>query len=552
MAKFNKSGVKAPVTQPGTTTGQTTTHEGGAAWNRDECSELLLLAVTNMVGEDTFYEKANDRDTRFQNLVRSVAVSDPQWMLDFVTWLRGEANMRSASVVAACEAVKARLDAYAPDPLYGFMEYDQHALGHNRRIISAACLRADEPGEIVAYWTSKYGRNLPKPVKRGLSDAAARLYSGKSLLKYDSKNSGVRFGDVVQLAHATPDPEKPWQGDLFKYCLDVRRHPQTAVVPESNKTLTNYQRLMATPVGERRKWLERAWQRGEGEQVIQQLKDAGFTWEILAGWLNGPMDRIAWEAIIPSMGAMALVRNLRNFDEQSVNDDMARFVNEQISDPENIRKSRMFPYRMLQAYGEAPSSRWAWALDKALDASCQNLPALSGRTLVLVDTSASMTGRVSARSTVSHVEIGSLFGVALAARGNDVDLYGFADGQFHFPLKKGGSVLKQSEEFCRKIGVVGHGTATVEAVRATFKPGVHKRVVIVTDGQAFYSWGGGSVSDSVPADVPLFGINTTGYSKSSIDTSKPNRYEIGGFSDAMFTVLGVLASGRSVRWPWDQ
>lgn len=550
MSKFNKLGTRAVATQPGTTIATTSTHEGGAAYTRDTQTELMLLAVANMVGEDTFYETAADRDARFNTLVRKCAVEDGQWMLNFITWLRDKANMRSASVVAACEAVHARLTEGDLETGRKTVTGGFNDAGLNRQMISAACLRADEPGEIVAYWTSHFGRRIPWPVKRGLSDAVARLYSGKSTIKYDSKNNEVRFGDVIELSHAKFDPDKPWQADLYKYLLDVRHSPRTAVAPESNKTLTAYKKLMAMPVGDRRKWLEGAWQRGEGEQVIQQLKEAGFTWEVMAGWLNGPMDRIAWEAIIPSMGAFALVRNLRNFDEQSVNDDMAKFVCEQISDPENVRKSRMFPYRMLKAYGEAPSVRWAWALQKALDASCSEMPALKGKTLVLVDTSGSMTGRVSRNSTISYIEVGALIGVSLAAKGNDVDLFGFADGQFRHPLKKGGSVLKQTEEFCKRSGEVGHGTETYAAIRATFQKGVHKRVVIVSDEQAFHDYRG-SVSDAVPADVPMFGINPSGYAPSSIDLSKPGRYTIGGFSDAMFTVMALLADGKSVGWPWE-
>lgn len=550
MSKFNKPDVRATPTQPGTTTGTTLTYEGGKGYTRDRQSELMLLAVNNMVGEDTFYESASDRDNRFAALVRECAVGDGKWMLNFITWLRGSANMRSASVVAACEAVHARLEGLRQD-IDSCMPTTFQEKDVNRQIIDAACLRADEPGEVVAYWLSKFGRNIPNPVKRGLSDAAARLYNGKTVIKYDSNTSGVRFGDVLELTHAKPDPEKqPWQGDVFEYCLDVRHHPATAVPPESNKTLTNYSRLMKMPKENRRKFLEDATRLGIGEDAATALKEAGMTWETLAGWLQGPMDRVAWEAIIPSMGAMALVRNLRNFDEAGVNDDMAKFVCDQISDPENIRKSRMFPYRMLQAYGEAPSNRWAWALDKALDASCQNIPAMYGKTLVLVDTSGSMTNRVSRKSSISCMEVGALIGVSLAARGSDVDLVGFATGHFHFPLQRGGSVLKQTEAFCKLAGTVGHGTETFAAVKATFKPGVHKRVVIVTDEQAFDDYRG-SVSEAVPADVPMFGYTLGGYEKTTIDTSKPNRYEVGGFSNAMFTVMATLASGKSVGWPWE-
>lgn len=546
MAKFNKPSVRPAASQPGTTTGVTTTYEGGVAWDRDDRSELLLLAVVNMVGENTFYEKAEDRDDRFRRLVRSVSVTDPAWMLGFLGWLRGSANMRSSSVMAACEAVKARLDAATK----GFdtkVHGKFNDTGFNRRFIDAVCVRADEPGEVLAYWIAQFGRKVPNPVKRGVADAARRLYNGKALIKYDSRSSGVRFGDVIELTHPSPAADKPWQSDLFRYAIDVRHRGTEAVVPESNHTLCNYRDLMRVPVQDRRAVLL-----AEGSEVT--LASAGMTWESVAGWLQGPMDAKAWGAIIPSMGAMALVRNLRNFDEAGVSDAVADRVCAFLSDLGNIRKSRMFPYRMLSAYRNAPSLRWGHALDKALDAACQNLPSLGGKTLVLVDTSGSMQCSVSGRSAIRHIDIGALFGVALAMRGNDVDLVGFATGSFEFPLTNGGSALRQIEAFCARVGSVGMGTDTVPAIQEHFKSGVHNRVVVITDGQAFhsYGWGSSSVSEAVPKDVPLFGIDTTGYAKSSIDTSKPNRYEIGGFSDAMFTVLGLLADGKSVGWPWEQ
>jgi hypothetical protein len=72
-----------------------------------------------------------------------------------------------------------------------------------------------------AYWTSRYGRRIPKPVKRGIEDAVGSLYTERSLLKYDTASKGYRFGDVIELVH--PAPAKVWQGDLFKHAID-RRH----------------------------------------------------------------------------------------------------------------------------------------------------------------------------------------------------------------------------------------------------------------------------------------------------------------------------------------
>jgi hypothetical protein len=47
----------------------------------------------------------------------------------------------------------------------------------------------------------------------------------------------------------------------------------------------------------------------------------------------------------------------------------------------------------------------------------------------------------------------------------------------------------------------------------------------------------------------MFGINTTGYAPSARNTAVPGRYEIGGFSDKVFTMLGLLAGG-STDWPF--
>ncbi|MET8181367.1 hypothetical protein [Streptomyces sp. NPDC005336] len=154
------------------------------------------------------------------------------------------------------------------------------------------------------------------------------------------------------------------------------------------------------------------------------------------------------------------------------------------------------------------------------------------------------------------MDVGALFGVTLAHRGCQVDLVGFASGHFTHRLTPGGSVLRDIEAFCARIGEVGHGTETVAALRAAYRG--HDRVVIVSDMQAFADLSGGRsvpVSEAVPARVPMFGVNTPGYAAASIDTGQPNRYEIGGFSDKLFTMIGLLSrnggrDGRAV-WPWE-
>lgn len=545
MAKFNDG--KTPAAGPPsviTTTGPATTFEGGTGYSRDDKSDLFLLAVTNMVGENTFYEKARDRDDRFVQLIHSVAVTDPAWLYRFVGWLRNSANMRSASIVVAAEAIKARLDAGITEQFY-LREMPKGWFG-SKDFIPQAMARADEPGEFLAYWTSKYGKKLSQPVRRGLALAVQELFDEYAYTKY-GRGDGFQLADIVDLVH--PGHKAPWQGDLWMHALN-ERHKRGAEIPESLRMLHSRKDLMEIPQEDRRAFMA-------NDMAADCFKRAGMTWEALSGWLGGELDAKFWEGMIPSLGYMALLRNLRNFEKAGISREARKAVQGRLADPAQVAKSRQFPYRFLSAYKATESDWWAEALSDALDASVGNLPKFPGRTLVLVDTSGSMGSVVSAKSSVTHAEVGALFGVALAKGGSDVDLHGFAGGyygwdssltrvQFKHDLPKGGSMLRGIESFTDRIGEVGHGTEITKAFKQSYDG--HQRVVLVSDMQSFGSYDG-DVSTLVPKGVRVFGLNTTGYAPTVVDSSRPNKYEVGGFSDAVFKMIGLIEAGDA-GWPF--
>ena len=145
MSKFsgtNRRPLRTQLTAPIRTLNQRVlTHEGGTALGRDVESELFLLAATNMVGEDTFYERAAERDARFVDLVHEVTVSNPSFIagadpdagqVGLAQYLRQNLLMRSAPVVMAAEYVAA-----------GGVR--------GRSVIARVLQRADEPAELVGY-----------------------------------------------------------------------------------------------------------------------------------------------------------------------------------------------------------------------------------------------------------------------------------------------------------------------------------------------------------------------------------------------------------------
>lgn len=557
MTRFNRPSARPRATGPAQGTGETTvTHEGGSAYVRTSKTDLVFLALTNFVGQDTFYESAGDRDDRFRTLVRIVAAEDPEWTGAFIKWLRGEAHMRTASLVAAAETAHTMLEAGVPGA---------------RKVIDGALMRADEPGEFLGYWMQAYGRKLPMAVKRGVGDAALRLYNERSLLKYDTGSHGLRFGDVIELTHA-PDTKGaaqhlvgPWQGDLFTHAID-RRHARTdREIPDSLAVLHANKAL-------------RAEAKDHPELLLrpETLRNAGMTWEdalSLGGQLGLDKARI-WEAMIPSMGYMALLRNLRNFDQAGISELSVQYVVTKLTDPAEVARSRQLPFRFWSAYKELDSVRWSSAIDTALRLSCSNVPALPGKTLVLVDTSGSMNAPVSERSKLMRHEAGALFGAMFATRGEDVTLVAYATDPAVLGRPAPGASPLTVVKRVLSANTNGWGTETAKALRQTYDG--HDQVFVFTDEQSWPDSGhgygstdlhrptwnrgwsyrgytvGGDVTGAVPADVPLFSFNLGGYAPSMLDLTQPNRYAIGGFSDKLFTLVNTLLSSRDAKWPWEE
>lgn len=556
MSRFNNLGHKAkaavatavsPIGTVSKKAADTRTYEGGLGWVRDVRTDLFLRASASFNdGGDKFYESGYERDEKLRQLARQVAVEDFTWFAQFVKWLRRTANIRTSALMVACDGVKARLEAGetgrghagadVPDPdTWGT---PAHFIPSNRSVIDSALYRADEPGELLAYWMHQYGRRVPKPVKRGIADAAVRLYNERSLLKYDTASHAVRFADVLELCHPTPDPDKSWQGDLFSFALD-RRHNRENGIPDSLEILHNSASFRS-----------RVQEEPSLAYDPDALNRAGLTWEdalSLSGQL-GVDKRKVWESVIPSMGYMALLRNLRNFDEAGISNKVANEVIVKLVREDEVAKSRQLPFRFYAAYLNAPSLRWAQALETALDLCLSNVPELPGRTLILVDTSASMNSSMSGKSTMSCVQAAALFGSALAIKNpKAVDLYHFANRPERIPVPQGGSVLKLTAEIQSLIGRVGHGTEMAGSLRATYAQ--HDRVILFSDMQAFGGYKN-NVAQDVPPHIPVYGFNLAGYSASPMPTGAAARFDLGGLSDQTFKLIPLLEQGGGNLWPW--
>jgi hypothetical protein len=555
MGRFERAqrnpGQISPIATLEVPTGHT--FNGAPGYERDWQSELFLLASQIMVDEKTYYEKDTDRRDRFTQLVWLCAVEHEQWTFEFLQWLRKDANVRSAAIAGACEFVHGRW--FVNDELrqrgLPLRSYDA-SLG--RRVCDVVCQRGDEPAELLAYWTSNYGKPIPAAVRRGARDAAERLYTEFTAGKYDGVSRSWRMGDITMLTH--PRPANVWQSHLFNHVVGKRLGKDELVFPDL-ELLAKRANLEAIPVAERRSWLA-----SSPAEVSEAISESGMPWEAFAGWIQGPMDKAAWEACIPSMGLFALLRNLRNFDEAGVSDEVAQGICERLAQPELVRKARLLPMRFLAAYRNTSSLRWTWGLERGLDASLANVPVLAGRSLILIDSSRSMWDNVSEHSEMVYADTAQLFGIALAKRildsasGSSVEVISFSSPDYYsrgsytipFTLKRGESVLFALGRWEREGCNIRQGTETKVAVGRHYAS--HDRVIVLTDEQADYH-DSENVFEDVPDRVPCITYNLAGYKMGHAPSGRKNRHTFGGLSDASFVMLDALASGRQVRWPWE-
>lgn len=535
------------ITAPVRTTGVThVNHQGGTGFERTLKSELALLAMSYM-GKDSFYEK--DRDPRLRELFRIGAVQDQVWTYNLIGWLRNGAGLRTVAIIGAVEFVKARLNCENLGAYISF--YPAPQLGVSRAVVSAACQRADEPAEIFACWEAYGYGAFPKALKRGVADAATRLYNEKSVIKWDTEKATYRFADVIEICH--PRPKDEAQSALFAYLLDNRHHgedvdaaksldrnivrltegvAQVFVRRQFLQTLLAYRFMLRMDKGVREQLMKR-------QDIDRHLKDAGMTWENLSSWLGRKLKSGDWEAILPSMGLSATIRNARNMDQAQVPLPSLKPAFARLEDAEQVKRAKLMPFRYLSAYRHA-GIRWHGSLHEALRLSLGNVPALSGRNLILVDRSQSMYWHHSEKTELTFADTAALFGAALALRAESANLVQFGSSAQGVAFDRIDSPLQIVDRF----GNMG-GTRTGHAVQTNYAG--HDRVIILTDEQDQDDCPDPTVF--VPAHIPVFTWNLVGYKLGQAPV-KDNRYVAAGLTDQGFSLIPTLENGYQGKWPW--
>lgn len=389
------------------------THEGAAARHISPELQLRRSVLACLLWENQFYEDGVEIAGRIAELVPKV-----------------EAEKVAELAVEARERMKLR-----HAPLLLVREMARHAThrGLVAETLERVIQRADELTEFVAiYW--KDGRvPLSGQVKKGLA-AAFPKFDEYQLAKYD-RGGPVKLRDVLFLCHAKPRDDK--QGGVWKKLVWGR---------------------LATPD---------TWE--------VALSAAGAT----EGADKAQDKRTAWELLLSEnkLGALALLRNLRNFREVGVDEALV------LAALRAMNTQRVLPFRFLAAARYAP--QWEEALELAMLASVATQAKLPGKTALLVDISGSMTVPLSRRSEMQRSDAAYGLAVLLREIAEKSAVYSFSDELVEVPARRGFALRDAIDKSQRHNGTyLGKAVEELHRRAELNNSERYDRLVVITDEQA--------------------------------------------------------------------
>ena len=252
---------------------------------------------------------------------------------------------------------------------------------------------------------------------------------------------------------------------------------------------------------------------------------------------------------------MAILRNLRNILEVGVSQKHLNKVLRAIENPEAVKRSKQLPFRFLSAYlslmndGKA-GSRAFTALENAVDASVENMPRLPGNTVIAVDTSGSMSSRVSKNSDVTCVQIGMMLGLIANRICDNSIFYTFDTSLRKYARSRRTGIL----ETCARDAACGGGTNMDLPFVAMMREGVNAdRIIVISDNMCnggWSMWGGKPVQSLADEyrrktgnDLWVHAIDLQGYGTQQFHGPKTNI--IAGWSEKVFNFILLAEQGES-------
>lgn len=331
--------------------------------------------------------------------------------------LEADFNEIPAIAIEAREQMKLR-----HIPLFLVRELARHPNKEARKLVGETLARViqrpDEIAEFLAIYWKDGKQPLSAQVKKGLA-AAFNKFNEYEFAKWQKSDAAIKLRDVLFLSHARPE--------------------------SNDKTLLF-------------------------KKIVDQSLDTPDTWEVALS--SGADKKEAWLRLLSEnkLGAMALLRNLRNMQAVGVPLETIR---------ESLKKmkvERVLPFRFISAAKYAPSLEPE--LEDAMFRCLAGAEKLPGKTTLIVDTSGSMGSQVSGKSDITRRDAAAALAMLLREICEECEVIAFGTEAGLVPPRRGFALNDAIGS-----GRFGHGTDTARALSLAASRG-YDRVIVLTDEQS--------------------------------------------------------------------
>lgn len=568
---------------------------GGVVYEIKDPVNRLIFTIGHMANEPKFY----DDDTSYVDPTGAGLNSEALGIIKTTQEVLDGKTPEDAFVIARWARDKVNGLKMRTTPLLSFIAAAEDArpgtiqvqTGKTRRwgkLLKAYAphimTRADEPRLAFASWSVMFGndgttkgrrnRNIPTALKASIGKVL-RNTSEQLLAKWAGSGS-PSLSDVVR----TCCPELI---ALPKILYFVNQEAWLAggafTTPNGKKYPKRFDPAVATPVlyaryllGQKKTW---------DDETKCLLAQAHVEWEFALSMFgeDPACKKEIWGQQMKSMGYMALIKNLRNLLENGAD---INTVLERVSNPEEVKKGGLLPFRYLSAarifgidklagrdrgYGNvdehetraanvtAPvKAKVIKALSKALDHSIENLPEMPGTTVLMVDISGSMENLVSNKSKMSMKEAAAILAACFAKRSDHAVIIVFATDAAELSYIATDSALTITEKM---LAMNGGSTYAHLAIDLLIRKGIKAdRIIMLSDMQCYSDSYGATQApvqtslnryrNAFNKDVWFHSINLAGTPESP--TAPKGRVSLySGFSEQILTLIAKVEAGEAVK-----
>jgi len=484
---------------------------GGKAYSLTPKQALAQYAATGCLN-GTFYASAEDQLETVLALCQEI---ETPFLAQTAIWCRQSGNMKDMPALL-CAVLATR----------------------NIALLESIFPRVLDNGKML--------RNFVQIVRSGVVGRKSFGTSVKRMIRnwLEGRSDGALFGDsigqtpsiadVIRMVH--PKPATAERAALYAYLIG--RPYDVAKLP---RIVRDYE----------------AFKRGESVEV----PDVSF--QLLTAL---PLSRKDWIAIARNAQWQMTRMNLNTFARHDVfaDEEVTKLIAARLANPQALARARAFPYQLMTAYaatGETVPRIVRDALQDAMEIATANVPEIDGKVFVCPDVSGSMSTAVTgyrkgATTTVRCIDVAALISAAIVRRNPSAEILPFEVGVVRVDLNARDSVMTNAQ----KLAAVGGGGTNCSAPLALLNARKAKGelVIYVSDNE---SWadpqqGRGTAMmkewNAFKARNPnarLVCIDLQPYATVQA-YEREDVLNVGGFSDAVFTLVADFAAGKLSPEHW--